>query len=68
MSEVRMKPKDSSDPENPPPTAILVPWHGEGRTLWYVVDTSAPEAEQPSVLVTLTRAEEAEHVRKTLER
>ena len=27
-------------------------WHGEARTLWYVVDTHAPEGEQPAVVWT----------------
>lgn len=27
-------------------------WHGEAETLWHVVDTHAPEGEQPAVVWT----------------
>jgi hypothetical protein len=38
----------------------VVPWHGEGRSLFYVVDGHAPEDEQPAILGTFTRREWAE--------
>jgi len=25
-------------------------WHGEGRTLYYLIDDAAPEGEQPAVV------------------
>ena len=37
-------------------------WHGEGRSTFSVVDTGAPEAEQPAILSThATRAEADEY-------
>lgn len=48
---------------------VITTWHGEGRTLWLVVDTAAPTREQPAVLATYssadgyTRADAERHAR-----
>lgn len=38
----------------------IVVQHGEGKTLFYVVDQNAPEAEQPAVLATCHTMPQAE--------
>ena len=38
----------------------VVTWHGEGRSVWYVVDTAAPASEQPAVIVSYTDRSAAE--------
>jgi hypothetical protein len=38
----------------------VVVWHGEGGTLFYVVDTAAPDDDQPAVLATFWQRWEAE--------
>ncbi|MDI6772336.1 MAG: hypothetical protein QME77_07070 [bacterium] len=35
-------------------------WHGEGRTVFYVADESAPDDEQPCVIASFYSREEAE--------
>lgn len=46
----------------------IITWHGERETLWYVVDPTAPEAEQPAVLRTFSsRWATREDVRRFLE-
>ena len=35
----------------------VVTWHGESNTLFYVVDTTVPEAEQPHVILTFNTAD-----------
>jgi hypothetical protein len=47
------------------PLAITVV-HGEGRSLWHIVDPSAPEPEQPCILATCHSAAEAEAQRESL--
>jgi hypothetical protein len=48
---------------------VIVVWHGEHRTLFYVVDASAPEGEQPCVLRTYTNRPDAEgYVRRYWQR
>ena len=32
------------------PRFIVTAWHGEGRSIFYVVDTQAREDEQPSIV------------------
>lgn len=41
----------------------IVIWHGEARSLFYVVDADAPEDEQPAVIATAHSYEEAEAIR-----
>lgn len=38
-------------------------WHGEARSLFYVVDADAPHDEQPAVVVSCHSREEAEAYR-----
>ena len=52
--------------EKAPPTVVA--WHGETKSLWYVVDPSAPEDEQPCVLETCTSAADARQERFALEK
>lgn len=40
---------------------IVTTWHGEGRSLHYLVDTGQPEEEQPAVMDTFDRRSDAEH-------
>lgn len=40
---------------------IIVPGHGEGKSLYYVVDRSQPQDEQPAVVYTAHSHSEAEH-------
>lgn len=37
----------------------ITTWHGEGMSLFYVVDANAPEGEQPAVVETFRSIEEA---------
>ena len=41
--------RQESQPVTPGPYRVAV-GHGEGRTVYYVVDSSQPEAEQPAVV------------------
>ena len=41
--------------------------HGEGRSLWHIVDPSAPEAEQPCILAACHSAAEAKQLKETLQ-
>ena len=42
----------------------VVVWHGEGKSLFYVVDVAVPESDQPQVLATFDkRADASDYVR-----
>ena len=45
----------------------IVVWHGDRRSLYYLVDADAPEEEQPCVLETCSSLQEAEARRQTLQ-
>jgi hypothetical protein len=32
----------------------MVLWHGESRSVWYLVDKTAPEGEQPAIVASGT--------------
>lgn len=44
----------------------IVPWHGEGRSLWYVVDADAGSDEQPCVVATAGSIEMAQAILRSL--
>ena len=44
----------------------IVPYHGEGKSLWYIVNPQAPEADQPCILATAKSPEEAQLVLASL--
>ena len=39
---------------------VVITWHGEHRSLFYVVDTQAPEEEQPAVVASFESRDAAE--------
>ena len=45
---------DRPDAGTAPVSPAIVTWHGEGETLWHVVDRGAADAEQPAVLRTFS--------------
>ena len=38
----------------------IVPWHGETKSLFYVVDVDMPDAEQPAIVACFEDRAEAE--------
>jgi hypothetical protein len=45
----------------------LVTWHGEGETLWHIVDPTAADEEQPAVIKTFSsRSATRDDVRRFL--
>jgi len=51
-----------------PSSPNIITWQGERETLWYVVNSAAPEAEQPAVLRTFSsRSATREDVQRFLE-
>ncbi len=59
---------DPTDEVTAPSYPAIVTHHGERHTLWYVVDPTAPEAEQPAVIRTFSsRSATREDVRWFLE-
>ena len=59
---------DPTDKVTAPSSLEIVTHHGERHTLWYVVDPTAPEVEQPAVIRTFSsRSETREGVRRFLE-
>jgi hypothetical protein len=58
---------DPADKVTAPSSPAVVTCHGERHTLWYVVDPTAPEAEQPAVIRTFSsRSATREDVRRFL--
>ena len=43
----------------PEPYMVAV-WHGEGRTVFYVVDSRQPESEQPAVVCSFNTAHDGQ--------
>ena len=39
----------------------VVVWHSETRTVYYVIDTAAPENEQPEIVASWSTGKEAHH-------
>jgi hypothetical protein len=44
----------------------IVPWHGEGRSSWYIVDADALTDDQPSVIATAATLQDAQTILRTL--
>jgi hypothetical protein len=44
----------------------IVPYHGEGRTLWYIVDGDASVHQQPCIVDTAGSLEQAENILRSL--
>jgi hypothetical protein len=44
----------SAEADTGGPSLGVITWHGEGGTLRHVVDSAAPEADQPAVLRTFS--------------
>ena len=44
----------------------IVPWHGEGGSLWYVVDAEAGTDDQPAVIATASSREDADAIARSL--
>lgn len=40
---------------------LIVTWHGEGKSLFYIVDETTPEKDQPAVVATFETRTDAEH-------
>ena len=59
---------DPADKVTAPSSPAVVTCHGERHTLWHVVNSAAPEAEQPAVLRTFSsRSATREDVPRFLE-
>jgi hypothetical protein len=62
------EPTDQRDELTATSSPAIVTCHGERHTLWYVVDPTAPEAEQPAVIRTFSsRSATREDVRRFLQ-
>ncbi len=46
---------------------VIVPVHGEHRSVWHVADPNAPEDEQPCILASRDNLADAEAARNHLE-
>ena len=42
----------------------MVTWHGEGSTVYYIVDTAAPAEDQPAVVCSYRDKAEAEEAQR----